>query len=127
MTIVAEKYDYVIGIDTHSRTHTYAIINTRTGSREACQTFPVSAPGMNRAIAWIQRKTHGQCIAAVEGTRSYGGDNRPRPDRAPGSSRRGETATEKRPGRPRKIRHHRRDRRGHEPATERHYQAAAAP
>lgn len=72
MTIVAEKYDYVIGIDTHARTHTYAIINTRTGSREACQTFPVTAPGMNRAIAWIQRNTRGQCIAAVEGTRSYG-------------------------------------------------------
>lgn len=72
MTIVAEKYDYVIGIDTHARTHTYAIINTRTGSREACQTFPVTAQGMNRAIAWIQRNTRGQCIAAVEGTRSYG-------------------------------------------------------
>jgi transposase len=72
MTIVAEKYDYVIGIDTHARTHTYAIINTRTGSREACQTFPVSAPGMNRAVAWIQRNTEGRCIAAVEGTRSYG-------------------------------------------------------
>lgn len=72
MTIVAEKYDYVIGIYTHARAHTYAIINTRTGSREACQTFSVSAPGMNRAIAWIQRNTQGQCIAAVEGPRSYG-------------------------------------------------------
>lgn len=72
MTIVVEKYDYVIGIDTHARTHTYAIINTRTGSREACQTFPVSAPGMNGAVAWIQRNTEGRCIAAVEGTRSHG-------------------------------------------------------
>jgi len=72
MTIVAEKYDYVIGIDTHARTHTYAIINTCTGAREACQAFPVTTPGMNRAIAWIQRNTHGLRIAAVEGTRSYG-------------------------------------------------------
>lgn len=33
MTIVAEAYDYVIGIDTHTRTHTYAIINTAAGAR----------------------------------------------------------------------------------------------
>ncbi|QCY48201.1 hypothetical protein GcLGCM259_2494 [Glutamicibacter creatinolyticus] len=45
MTIVAEKYDYVIGIDTHARTHTYAIIDTRTGGRTGCEAFPVSGPG----------------------------------------------------------------------------------
>lgn len=72
MTIVAEKYDYVIGTDTHTRTHTYAIINTRTGAREHCQTFPVTTPGKNRAVAWLQRNIHGESIAAVEGTRSYG-------------------------------------------------------
>lgn len=72
MTLVAEKYDYVIGIDTHAQTHTYAIINTRTGARERCQPFPVTTPGMNRAVAWIQRNVHGETIAAVEGTRSYG-------------------------------------------------------
>ncbi|PRA00198.1 IS110 family transposase [Arthrobacter sp. MYb224] len=72
MTIVAEKYDYVIGIDTHAQTHTYAIINTHTGAREHCQTFPVTTPGMNRAVAWIRRNIHGESIAAVEGTRSYG-------------------------------------------------------
>lgn len=33
MTIVAEKYAYVIGIDTHARTHTYAIVATATGAR----------------------------------------------------------------------------------------------
>ena len=72
MTIVAEKYDYVIGIDTHARTHTYAIISTRTGARQGCQAFPVTAAGMNRAVAWIRRNTDGQVLAAAEGTRSYG-------------------------------------------------------
>lgn len=72
MTIVAEKYDYVIGIDTHARTHTYAIINTHTGTREACQSFPTSTAGMNRALAWITKRTTGTLLAAVEGTRSYG-------------------------------------------------------
>lgn len=46
MTIVAEHFDYVVGIDTHARTHTYAIVNTRTGARDGCQTFPVSAAGI---------------------------------------------------------------------------------
>lgn len=72
MTIVAEKYDYVIGIDTHARTHTYAIISTRSGARKCCQAFPVTTSGMNRAIAWIRRNTHGEILSAVEGTRSYG-------------------------------------------------------
>ena len=72
MTIVAEKYDYVIGIDTHARTHTYAIINTCTGAREDCQAFPTSPAGMNRALAWITKRTTGDLLAAVEGTRSYG-------------------------------------------------------
>ncbi len=72
MTIVAETYDYVIGIDTHARTHTYAIINTRTGSREACQAFPTSPAGMNRTLAWITKRTTGTLLTAVEGTRSYG-------------------------------------------------------
>lgn len=72
MTIGAEKYEYVIGIDTHARIHTYAIINTRTGARQGCQSFPVTIPGMNRAIAWIRRNTQDEILAAVEGTRSYG-------------------------------------------------------
>jgi len=72
MTIVAEKYDYVIGIDTHARTHTYAIINTGTGARIGCEAFPVSGPGMGRAIAWIRRNTSNEIIVAVEGIRSYG-------------------------------------------------------
>lgn len=57
MTIVAEKYDYVIGIGRHARTHTYAIVNTRTGTRGDCQTFPSSPTGMNRALAWITKRT----------------------------------------------------------------------
>lgn len=67
MTIVAEEYDYVIGIDTHSRTHTYAIINTTTGARACCEAFPVTKPGMDRAIAWIHRNTTGEILAAIEG------------------------------------------------------------
>lgn len=46
MTNGAEKYDYVIGVDTHARTRTYAIINTRTGACPGWKASPVSGPGM---------------------------------------------------------------------------------
>lgn len=72
MTIVAEKCNYFIGIDTHSRTHTSAIVDTTTGARVGCEAFPVTKPGMNRAIAWICRNTTGDILASIEGTNSYG-------------------------------------------------------
>jgi hypothetical protein len=72
MTIVAEEYAHVIGVDTHARTHTYAIINTTTGARSGCEAFPVTAAGMKRAIAWISRNTTGQILVAVEGAASHG-------------------------------------------------------
>ncbi len=31
MTVVAEQYGHVMGVDTHARTHTYAIVDTSTG------------------------------------------------------------------------------------------------
>ena len=72
MTIVSEKYAHVIGVDTHARTHTYAIVSTTTGARAGSEAFPVTSAGMKRAIAWIRRGTSGQVLASVEGTSSYG-------------------------------------------------------
>lgn len=72
MTIVAESYDYVIGVDTHARSHTYALTDTTTGACTATEAFPTTAAGIQRAIAWIIRNTTGRVLAAVEGTSSYG-------------------------------------------------------
>lgn len=72
MSIVAENYQYVIGVDTHAKTHTYAVITAATGAIIDTATFPTTAPGMARAITWIGRRTAGECLAAVEGTSSYG-------------------------------------------------------
>lgn len=72
MTIVAEAYDFFIGIDAHSLSHTYAIINTATGARTGCEEFSVTGNGMTRAIAWIRHNSHGNTLAAVDGTNSYG-------------------------------------------------------
>lgn len=72
MTIVAEKYAYVIGVDTHSKSHTYAITDTRTGACTGCKTFPANDAGIKRAIGWIRQLSQDPILAAVEGTGSYG-------------------------------------------------------
>ncbi|BCW72433.1 IS110 family transposase [Arthrobacter sp. NicSoilB8] len=72
MTIVAEKYTHVIGVDTHSRTHTYAILASATGQVIDTSTFPASQAGISRAISWMQRRTTGEVLVSVEGTGSYG-------------------------------------------------------
>jgi len=72
MTIVAELFDHVVGIDTHARTHTYCIICCRTGAVIDTATFPTTKPATNRAMTWITRRAPGKLLAAVEGTSSYG-------------------------------------------------------
>ncbi|MFC8304949.1 transposase [Specibacter sp. NPDC057265] len=46
--------------------------NTTTTARAGCEAFPVTKPGMQRALAWIRRHTTGEILAAIEGTNSYG-------------------------------------------------------
>lgn len=73
MVAIAERYEHVVGIDTHARTHTYCIIESRTGSMVDTRSFPTTVPGMRRAVSWIRRRTLGTALlAAVEGTSSYG-------------------------------------------------------
>ncbi|WP_460524435.1 IS110 family transposase, partial [Humibacter antri] len=72
MSIVADQYTHVIGVDTHARTHTYAVIETATGKLVAVDAFPTTPPGLDRAITWIRRRATGPVVAAVEGASSYG-------------------------------------------------------
>ncbi|MCI0142589.1 transposase [Arthrobacter bambusae] len=72
MTIVAEQYQHVIGVDTHAQTHTYAILNAGTGRTAGSATFPTHAAGLARAVTWIQRRSAGKVLVAIEGTGSYG-------------------------------------------------------
>lgn len=73
MTIVAHAYPIVIGVDTHARTHTLAIL-TAAGEELACEQFPTTAAGITRAIAWAGRRTDGDLAAlwVIEGIGSYG-------------------------------------------------------
>jgi transposase len=72
MSIVADQYDHVIGVDTHARTHTYAVVDAGTGRTVDTATFPTNSTGLSRAVGWINRRTTGSKLAAVEGTSSYG-------------------------------------------------------
>lgn len=79
MPIVANTYRYVVGVDTHAATHTYAVIDCATGAVLDEATFPTTPAGLGRAIGWIERRTLissggdlDAVLAAVEGTGSYG-------------------------------------------------------
>ena len=74
MTIVAEHFSFVVGVATHARSNTYAIIATRTAARLDAAAFPASPPGIGRASGWIRRRFQGsRPLLVVEGIGSYGG------------------------------------------------------
>lgn len=74
MTTVAQSRPFVIGVDTHARTHTYVVVRAATGEQLGCQQFPATAAGMNRALDWAARRTGGdaETLWVIEGTGSYG-------------------------------------------------------
>lgn len=73
MTSVADHFEHIVGIDTHARTHTYCVIDARTGTVIDTAAFPTTKAGNSRAIGWVVRRSKGTTVlAAVEGTSSYG-------------------------------------------------------
>lgn len=53
MDIVSQTRPFVVGVDTHARTHTYAVLTASTGQLIATRQFPTSPPGIRRALGWI--------------------------------------------------------------------------
>ncbi|MGX1675599.1 IS110 family transposase [Streptomyces sp. bgisy031] len=72
-TIVAHTRSFVIGVDTHARTHTYAVL-AANGEHLDTETFPNTHAGRARAINWVGRRTGGDLGAlwVIEGIGSYG-------------------------------------------------------
>lgn len=71
--IVSEQYQFVIGVDTHTATHTLAVLTAATGSVIDTDTFPTTTAGLSRALTWVARRTpEGAVLVVVEGTGSYG-------------------------------------------------------
>lgn len=73
MTTVARNRPFVIGEDTHARTHTYAV-HTAKGEHLGNERFPNTHAGRSGAIAWAARRTGGGLGALwfIEGACSYG-------------------------------------------------------
>lgn len=74
MTIVAHAYQFVVGVDTHARTHALSILAAPTGAVIDESQFPATEAGMSRAVAWVGRRTDGDMATlwVVEGIGSYG-------------------------------------------------------
>lgn len=75
--LVADRYRLVVGVDTHARQHSYAIL-TAAGRVVSERSFPTSPQGMARAVAWIDRAA-GHCgtdraevLVSMESTGSHG-------------------------------------------------------
>ena len=74
MSIVAHSHPFVVGVDTHAKTHTYAVIETGSGQLLGCEQFPTTSPGIARAISWAGRLTRGEAetLWSIEGIATYG-------------------------------------------------------
>jgi transposase len=72
MTVVAQEFEYVIGVDTHAATHGLAVLAAATGVVLSKAKFPTSPAGLVRAADWITRHAPGKRLVCIEGTGSYG-------------------------------------------------------
>jgi transposase len=72
MSIVADRVDAVIGVDTHTDTHT-AVLVSPLGAVWAELTVPATAVGYRQLIGWAtEHAPDRRLMWAVEGTRSHG-------------------------------------------------------
>jgi transposase len=72
-SIVAEQYEFVIGVDTHAATHTFALVAGRTGAVLDRAVFPTSTAGLSRAQGWLTRRVAtAPTLVVIEGTGSFG-------------------------------------------------------
>ena len=70
---VSQQYEYVIGVDTHAATHTFALVAAATGALLKHAEFPTSPAGLSRAQSWLQQRTcERAALIVVEGTGSFG-------------------------------------------------------
>lgn len=74
MTIVAHAHPFVIGVDTHAKTHALSILAAPNGEFVDRATFPTSRAGLARGLDWAARRTGGDLAAlwVIECAASYG-------------------------------------------------------
>src|SRR5436305_14646294 len=70
--MLAERVDYVIGVDTHRDQHTLAFVVAPTGAVVAQHSVGTSTRGYAEAVALAERYAAGVRVWAVEGAGHYG-------------------------------------------------------
>src|SRR5262245_25544763 len=72
MAMLADTADAVIGVDTHTDTHTACLLD-RLGRQIAVMTVAADPGGCRMLLAWANRNAPGPRLAwAIEGTRCHG-------------------------------------------------------
>lgn len=71
MSMLTDRVDFVIGIDTHKETHTAAVVDALGGLREVT-TVRTEAAGYRALLAWARTVAAGRRVWAIEGTGSFG-------------------------------------------------------
>lgn len=74
MTTVAHAHPFVIGVDTHARSHSFAILTATTAEVIATKQFPTTPAGLNRAVDWASGLTGGALATlwVIQGAATYG-------------------------------------------------------
>lgn len=74
MATIAHTRPFVIGVDTHARSHSYAILTAATGELIATKEFPTTPAGLKRALDWVASLTDGDLATlwVIEGAATYG-------------------------------------------------------
>jgi len=74
VTIVAHAHPFVVGVDTHARSHALTVLAAPHGEQIDSAQFPATAAGIARAVDWASRRTGGDMTAlwVIEGAGTYG-------------------------------------------------------
>jgi transposase len=70
--MLADKVDYVVGVDTHRDQHTLAVVIAPTGAVVAQRSVRANARGYAEAVRFANAHAHGTRVWAVEGAGHYG-------------------------------------------------------
>ena len=70
--MLADDVTYVIGVDTHTETHTLALVEAGSQRCRRVVTIPASRRGYRQALRLARRQAPGSRLWASEGTGCYG-------------------------------------------------------
>jgi hypothetical protein len=72
----ADRLDYVVGVDTHRDAHALAVVCASTGAVLGEREVGAERRGYERALALAREQAVGERLWAIEGSGSYGANNR---------------------------------------------------